>query len=180
MRQRAGPLSTRPIEHSYRGRRNVLSGRRSTFLPIYEIGLTHQIDAAHRVVGHEGGRGKCARLHGHTYTFEVKLFGPSLDETGFVADFGAVKALLNEWDHRTLLWSEDPLNVTEHPSPHNPGLHDGVIRLGFNPTAEALARDVALRLLDAFPTVVKAEVICKETAKSSARWVESRAYQVWI
>lgn len=148
---------------------------------VHEIGLVHTIDAAHRVVGHEGGRGKCARLHGHTYAFEVKLFGPILDETGFIADFGRIKDLLNEWDHRTLLWDgNDELADVIEGCEFRSSRRGSVVRLPFNPTAENLSRHVAEELLERFPAVVKAEVVCRETAKSSARWIATRAVQVWV
>lgn len=132
------------------------------------IGLTHTIDAAHRVVGHEGGQGKCARLHGHTYTFTVELEGEELDETGFVVDFGVVKGLLDRWDHRTLLWERDPLIVSLMGD--NFEQQDaGVVRLPFNPTAENLARHVAEAFVQ-HPHVDRATVVCRETAKTSARW----------
>ena len=157
------PLSNPPTIKS------VLSDTRVVLLgSVYTIGLTHTIDAAHRVVGHEGGKGKCARLHGHTYTFDIELDG-WLDSTGFVVDYGVVKRLLDEWDHRTVLWVNDPLQVVEHPSPHNPGVHQGVVRVDFNPTAENLARNVADRLF-ALPGVKRARVTCRETAKSFATW----------
>lgn len=134
----------------------------------YTIGLTHTIDAAHRVVGHEGGKGKCARLHGHTYQFDVELDGDTLDATGFVVDFAVIKATLDAWDHRTLLWEEDPLEVTwSSRADECPAI--GLVYLPFNPTAENLARHVA-ETFAAMPGVTRAAVVCRETAKSSARW----------
>ena len=136
----------------------------------YVIGLTHTIDAAHRVVGHEGGKGKCARLHGHTYTFDVELEADMLNDVGFVVDFGEIKRWLDSWDHRTLLWDCDPLTIWNgdpHKSPSR--AHDGVVLLPFNPTAENLAR-CAAEWFAGFPGVTRARVTCRETAKSSATW----------
>jgi 6-pyruvoyltetrahydropterin/6-carboxytetrahydropterin synthase len=145
---------------------------------VYEIGLTHTLDAAHRVVGHEGGRGKCARLHGHTYTFDVSLGSRVLDGCGFVVDFGRIKDLLNEWDHRTLLWEEDPLEIAAYSD--LAGELDvvstqHVVRLPFNPTAENLAQLAAERICDLLPVGAihrdaYVEVTCRETAKSAATW----------
>ena len=134
----------------------------------YVIGLTHTIDAAHRVVGHEGGMGKCARLHGHTYTFDVELEGDALNDVGFVVDFGVIKRTLDAWDHRCLLWERDPLLVqlmNETFEPQEPG----IVRLPFNPTAENLARYIA-EVFTQHPNVDRARVTCRETAKSSATW----------
>ena len=104
-----------------------------------EIYLEHFIDTGHRIVGHKG---KCARLHGHTYRFEIWISGEIVDP-GFVVDFGDVKDILNTWDHRTLLWDQDPLwqeyiKLQEH----------GVIAVPFNPTAENMAQFMADYICD--------------------------------
>lgn len=129
-----------------------------------KIHLTHSIDAGHRIVGHKG---KCSRLHGHTYKFEIELVcGVSeMVEPGFVADFGDIKAILDEWDHRMLLWDEDP-GVWNHPD----HAHDdyGVVRLPFNPTAENMAHAVATRLHSSFPHIHSATVRVWETPKAYA------------
>ena len=149
----------------------------------YEIGLSVQIDCAHRVVGHEGGTGKCARLHGHTYTYDVAVHAPGLDTTGFVVDYAQIKAAINEYDHKTVLWTDDPLllGVAISGAPgassvpaFNRGYQDqlGVVRVPFNPTAENLARHMAekIRALIA-DDGVQVSVVCRETPKSWARWV---------
>lgn len=94
----------------------------------------HDFCAGHRVAGHEN---KCASLHGHNYRihFNVQQTDPNgLDRLGRVVDFSVVKRLLCEWlednwDHRFLVWVNDPLreHLIELP---------GVITVPFNPTAE--------------------------------------------
>ena len=62
-------------------------------------------DAAHLLpnvpVGH-----KCARLHGHTFNVTVTIDGPVGDRSGWVMDFGELKAIagrvIDELDHRYL------------------------------------------------------------------------------
>src|SRR5689334_20146482 len=66
-------------------------------------------EAAHILPGH---RGKCARLHGHSYKLEVTLRGPVKDEpgvpdNGMVMDFSDVSdlvkyAVLERLDHQEL------------------------------------------------------------------------------
>lgn len=159
-----------------------------------EITLTHSTDTAHRLVGHEG---KCARLHGHTYNWRVRVLAVELLPIGFVADFGTIKAALNEWDHRCLLWQEDPMAIAFMqpvaesqivvPDAISPSLATlermmakapdiGVIRVPFNPTAEHMASAMSEHLFRALeaenPTVHRVEVELAETASS-------RAYAAW-
>ena len=77
------------------------------------MGLTtsYVFDAAHRIAGHPG---KCAWLHGHTYHLEVTVSSPTLNPLGMVMDFDDLrdavgKAVLDLWDHATLLAADDPL-----------------------------------------------------------------------
>lgn len=94
----------------------------------------HDISCGHRVVGHEG---KCRHLHGHNYRIHFKVAG-ELDQVGRVLDFGVIKSRLcmwleDHWDHRMLLWSDDP---------HVDGLlavDPMIVLLPFNPTAENMA-----------------------------------------
>lgn len=150
---------------------------------MHEIEIVHTIDAAHRVLGHlalDGSPGKCARLHGHTYSFTITLQGEKLDETGFIVDFGVIKALLDEWDHKTLLWSQDPIWIADDLSETRRGDVEalyGVVRLPFNPTAENMARHIAEAICQRFPTVDLAHAAVKETAKTTASYsaVQSRS-----
>ncbi len=62
-----------------------------------------RFEAAHRLLRHGG---ECANLHGHSYELWVTVAGP-LDENGMVADFGDLKAVVEEavvapLDHRCL------------------------------------------------------------------------------
>ncbi|MDD4004682.1 MAG: 6-carboxytetrahydropterin synthase QueD [Elusimicrobiaceae bacterium] len=50
-------------------------------------------DAAHNLVRYKG---KCERLHGHTYQLVVKLEGKPHPRDGMVMDFTDVKALVGE------------------------------------------------------------------------------------
>jgi 6-pyruvoyltetrahydropterin/6-carboxytetrahydropterin synthase len=62
--------------------------------------------AAHFLVASDGA---CERLHGHSYRLAAEIRGP-LDQNQCVADFvavrGALKAIVAELDHRTLLPSQ--------------------------------------------------------------------------
>lgn len=94
----------------------------------------HDFSYGHRVYGHES---VCAHLHGHNgrVIFEVEA---SLDKVGRVLDFSAIKHRLcmwveNNWDHRFLIWEEDPLCQALL------DVDETVVVLPVNPTAENLA-----------------------------------------
>ncbi len=101
----------------------------------YEITRTHEIHCGHRVYGHEG---KCRNLHGHAYVFAFSCTADGLDDLGRVLDFSVIKSRLcqwleDHWDHRTLLWEQDPIL---EPLRH---LDQTVVAVPFNPTAENIA-----------------------------------------
>jgi 6-pyruvoyltetrahydropterin/6-carboxytetrahydropterin synthase len=68
--------------------------------------------ACHMIPGHE----KCGRLHGHTYTVNLKIDGEA-DESGMVLDFGNVKKvlkkILEELDHEVIVPKDRPEFVVE-------------------------------------------------------------------
>lgn len=96
----------------------------------------HDISMGHRVVGHEN---KCRHLHGHNYRIHFTCTAKGLDDLGRVIDFGVVKQLLCEWleanwDHKMMLWCEDPLlgNLQQI-------VPNDLVVVPFNPTAEQMA-----------------------------------------
>ncbi|WP_395110618.1 6-pyruvoyl trahydropterin synthase family protein [Actinomadura sp. SCN-SB] len=72
---------------------------------MYRIGKRLAFEAAHCLDGLPLEH-KCSRLHGHSYTVELVLSAPELDEQGFVTDFGDLWPLAeyvaNTLDHRVL------------------------------------------------------------------------------
>lgn len=71
----------------------------------FTIARRFSFAAAHHLDGLPAGH-KCARVHGHTYTVEVRLTASETDEAGFVTDFSHLDALKGyldaELDHRDL------------------------------------------------------------------------------
>lgn len=135
----------------------------------------HDISCGHRVVGHEN---KCKYLHGHNYRVHFKCaLAPwgNLDSVGRVIDFGVIKSKLcmwleDKWDHKMLLWREDPL-LEEIKALST--VADSIVVVPFNPTAENMAEylvetigPVVLRHED----VILIEVLIEETRKCSARY----------
>ncbi len=76
-----------------------------------EITQRFEIDAGHRIVGHES---KCKNVHGHRYVFEVTLTSERLDDLDRVIDFGVIKQIFGRWldvhwDHAFIAASDEPL-----------------------------------------------------------------------
>ncbi|MCI6154514.1 MAG: 6-carboxytetrahydropterin synthase [Bacteroidales bacterium] len=130
----------------------------------------HDISMGHRVVGHEH---KCRHLHGHNYRIHFRCSAPELDSLGRVIDFGVIKERLclwleEQWDHRMMLWQEDPIL----PQLQALVAADLVI-VPFNPTAESMARYlvevVAPRELEGTGVTLVACTV-EETSKCSASY----------
>lgn len=152
---------------------------------MYTVERHHDISCGHRVHGHES---KCAHFHGHNYriTFTCAKQGPAaksfpslkkpaeLDSVGRVIDFSVIKATLcefleNEWDHKMLLWIQDPAYMQMFAlDPH------GTVGVPFNPTAENMAEYLVMQ---AAPLLLKGTgvqlIACKveETRKCSATYL---------
>lgn len=144
----------------------------------------HDFSSGHRVVGHEN---KCRHLHGHNYRIHFHCQG-DLDELGRVIDFGVIKSCLCEWlernwDHKMILWEEDPMwkemferytnaiTSTISASPLQMEVQGSVVLVPFNPTAENMAvfllNEVGPAELDG-SGVTLTKVVIEETRKCSA------------
>jgi 6-pyruvoyltetrahydropterin/6-carboxytetrahydropterin synthase len=125
-----------------------------------------EIDAGHRVYGHEG---KCAHVHGHRYKFEIHATATELDIVGRVIDFSIIKEKIGQWlddnwDHGMILWVSDPVSQ-EWISPVTYLYGHKYFLLPYNPTAENLADfllDKANELLKRTEVRVF-KVVCWET-----------------
>lgn len=139
-------------------------------IPLSEVGerVLHvgrdrpiRISSGHRILHHDG---KCSRPHGHNYEIAVSVRG-ELTEEGWVVDKGDVTSIIDEWDHRFLLETGDPLIEAFEAS----GDGDAVVVLDHPPTAEVMAVELERRMFDAFPdTVSEVSVEVAETTELSA------------
>ncbi len=136
-----------------------------------EITRRFEIDAGHRVRGHEG---KCRSLHGHRYVIEFTVCGPELDHLGRVVDFTVVKQALGtwldrEWDHAMVLWESDPVAALYD----NDGPLSGhkVCLVPFNPTAENMAEYLLNAIAPNWLTepLVCTQVVVRETPNCWAK-----------
>lgn len=129
-----------------------------------DLTTSYVFDAAHRIAGHPG---KCAWLHGHTYHLDVTVSSPTLNQLGMVMDFDDLrdmvrKAVLDLWDHATLLAVGDPLGpairAVQHEAP------DRIVLLEGQPTAEILTREAWRRIEGRLPVGITLErVAIRET-----------------
>jgi len=132
---------------------------------MHEITVVRTTDTGHRVVGHEG---KCKFLHGHTYEFEITLRSDELVGPGFVMDFGGVKDHIDLWDHRLLIWTEDPF-LWEAEGVRDP--HPwGIYLVPFNPTAENMAQHLAETFYEE-ENIDYVSAIVRETESTAAEYV---------
>ena len=114
-------------------------------------------DAAHRILGHSG---KCAYLHGHTYRLEVTVSAAELDALGMVMDFDDLRALvkkavLDRWDHATLLSRQDPLAPAI--ASVQADAQEKVVLLNGQPTAEILTRLAFAAIRETLPAEIRLE-----------------------
>jgi 6-pyruvoyltetrahydropterin/6-carboxytetrahydropterin synthase len=127
----------------------------------------HDFSAGHRVCGHEN---VCAHLHGHNYRVFFTCTG-QLDNVGRIIDFSVIKSTLcqwleDNWDHRMILWEDDPwLEALQL-------IDSDVTTLPMVPTAENMAHylldHVGPIALKDHPTVKLIAVRVEETRKCSA------------
>lgn len=72
---------------------------------MYEISKEFTFSASHILEGLPDGH-QCGRLHGHNYTIVVVLRGETLNQVGFVRDYGDLRIVKdfidNVLDHRHL------------------------------------------------------------------------------
>ena len=81
---------------------------------------------------------RCSKsIHGHSYEWEVKLKGSSLDNGGMIVDFGILKGEIGKFfdmfDHCHIIWDQD--SDIEHFWNYS----DRVIKAPFSPSAENMA-----------------------------------------
>jgi len=121
---------------------------------MFELKKSFTFEASHRLAHHNG---KCAQLHGHSYTLKIRVRKDSLISEGssknMVVDFGDISVLVKPLIEKFL----------DH--------HDLNETLGTDsPSAEFIARWVYQRLKPCIPGVYS--VTIQETASASATYWE--------
>lgn len=132
-----------------RGDRVSPAGTGALTMARMDIFKVFTLEAAHRLPNVPPGH-KCARLHGHSFRVELHVSGEPGAETGWIMDFGDIKAafqpIYDRLDHHYL-------NDIE-------GLE--------NPTSERLAIWIWNQLKPALPQL--SEIVVHETCTSGCRY----------
>ncbi|MBO8167587.1 MAG: 6-carboxytetrahydropterin synthase QueD [Thermoanaerobacteraceae bacterium] len=85
---------------------------------MYILTVRKSFDAAHLLKNYQG---KCANLHGHTWSVEVGVRGDKLNSQGMLVDFRHLKSLVNDlikrYDHVYL--NEMPEFSEQNPTAEN-------------------------------------------------------------
>jgi 6-pyruvoyltetrahydropterin/6-carboxytetrahydropterin synthase len=139
-----------------------------------KISKTYTFDAAHQLANHKG---KCANLHGHTYSVTVwikgELCGPEFPSSyGMVMDYASldniVKPIIDEMDHAFLTSLDEPIWIAISGASKAMGK---VYIIPARTTAENVAEAIWGRLEMSWPGHVKlVGVIVSETPKTSAEY----------
>lgn len=92
---------------------------------------------------------RCAlSLHGHSYRVELLLTAQRLDNAGMIVDFGllkgAIKELIDSWDHAACFWDRDDPEYIAFIKRHS----ERWVSMPVNPSAEQFSR-VFFVLVDA-------------------------------
>jgi 6-pyruvoyltetrahydropterin/6-carboxytetrahydropterin synthase len=116
----------------------------------YRDRIEVSFDAGHRLLDYQG---KCASPHGHTFRAEVIVEGSELNELGLLVDFGDIKRAMKEWidrnwDHGFLVNSRDTAMLKALRSIPEAKVYGFE---GINPSAEAMARQLACLASERFP-----------------------------
>ena len=104
----------------------------------------HDISFAHRAPNDPGS---CSRIHGHNYRFYFTLGSAKQEDR--IIDFSVIKKLLcqwleDNWDHRLMLWEEDPIaqeyDFTKSSISLFEVLANSIVVVNFDTSVENIAR----------------------------------------
>jgi len=107
---------------------------------IIKLNTERSFEAAHFIPNHKGA---CKNLHGHSYKIMIGL-GGILDNEGILVDFGDIKKIVDRFDHSFL---NDTFKF---------------------PSAENVARFLALKILRVSRSLLEVTVTCYETENCCA------------
>lgn len=123
---------------------------------MFEIRKRFAFSASHQLAGLPPDHA-CGRLHGHNYEVEILLLSPTLNEYGFVVDYGDLRPFKELLDR-----------VLDHQHLNNV--------LNFQPTAENLAKWLYDHAKEMWPQTIAVRV-----SETPATWAEYRTcFDPWL
>lgn len=130
------------------------------------ISKEFKFDSAHMLSRYVG---KCANLHGHTYTGVVTIEGDIDEDTGMLVDYNDIKACIDKFDHAIIFSDADTRQSAEW------DLYNWackyrmrMLELKTKCTAEHIAQWIADDIYSQYSNVSKVVVELHETLGSSA------------
>lgn len=142
------------------------------------IGKKYTFDAAHQLLGHNG---KCANIHGHTYTVRVRVKGTQLTGRDHVSDWTMVmdyydldqivKPIIDMLDHSFMSAqkTEPIFNLMKY----GMGLHS---YFSLDDHRNAFERSLLMVVDEAFGKVVELPVQ-RTTAEELSTWLHEQIYE---
>jgi len=123
---------------------------------MFELRKTFAFEASHQLKHHDG---KCARLHGHSYTMTIEVSGDRLQSDG------PQKNMLLDFKKMSFIVKNIIITYLDHHHLNDTLKTD-------SPTAEFIARWLYWKLAPALPLLTAVEI--RETASASATYRPSR------
>lgn len=100
----------------------------------------------------------CSRFHGHSYAFIVSFESDTL-KGGMAVDFKAIKQLIDEIDHRSLVFRGTHEKLLQFLELENP---DQVIEFPYIPSAENISIYIAEKIHATYPHLYNIQVkVCE-------------------
>lgn len=104
-----------------------------------------EISCSHHLPKHLG---LCKNIHGHNYIIDVEIHTPEVNHNHMVVDFGELKRIIREWDHKSL---NDFME---------------------NPTAECMAFNLSVRIAELLGLDTKVQKLKVKVTESKGCSVE--------
>jgi len=135
---------------------------------VMSINIVREFSAMHVLRDVE----KCSRLHGHNYRVEVSIQGDVNAETGMIANFDDIKAVVDVFDHRLIVDKRDAVSRTE--KEHVVNLNHmtytvpagDVVEISGEATAENISLEIARRIKKRISSVGHIHIKLWETSNS--------------
>ncbi len=135
---------------------------------MFKLTVEEKFDAAHKLENYEG---KCSNVHGHTWkvivSIKVSIIESNSNHSDMILDFSEIKKVIRKFDHRLLLKNNKENNKW---LPYVPGIK----LLEYNPTAENISKDIALKIQYLLTSNIlhkfRIKVIVLETEKNQVEY----------